>query len=92
MIGLRSPKSFKRSGHFRTLDGKHIALHVPHHAGIKYYNYKNFHGIVLMALIDADYEFIYIDVSWNGRISDGGIKSQINLIVKSRIICITPKP
>ena len=90
MIGLRSPKSFKRSGHFRTLDGKHIAL--AHCSTRAAPNYKNFHGIVLMALIDADYEFIYIDVSWNGRISDGGIKSQINLIVKSRIICVTPKP
>ena len=29
--------------------------------------------IVLMALVDADYKFIYIDVSWNGCISDGGI-------------------
>lgn len=26
-----------------------------------------------MALVNADYEFIYIDVSKNGRMSDGGV-------------------
>ena len=31
------------------------------------------HSIVLMALVDADNKFIYTDVSWNGRISYGGI-------------------
>ncbi|KAL6419640.1 hypothetical protein ACFW04_011303 [Cataglyphis niger] len=39
----------------------------------QYYNYKHYYSIVLMALVKTNYEFIFIDVGKNGRISDGGI-------------------
>ena len=32
-----------------------------------------------MALVDADYQFIYVDVGYNGRISDGGVFQNCNL-------------
>ncbi|KAK6186029.1 hypothetical protein SNE40_008144 [Patella caerulea] len=32
-----------------------------------------------MALVDADYQFIYVDVGCNGRISDGGVFAGSNL-------------
>ena len=74
---LKMAKEFQTKWNFPHIlgppDGKNIALHAPHHAGSKFYNYKNFHGIVLMALVDADYKCIYIDVSCNGRISDGRV-------------------
>ena len=41
--------------------------------GSNYYNYKGDFSVVLLALVNANTEFIYIDVGTNGRISDGGV-------------------
>ncbi|CAI6372739.1 unnamed protein product [Macrosiphum euphorbiae] len=55
------------------IDGKHIRIVQPANSGAQYYNYKGFHSIVLMAIVNSNHEFIYIDVGKNGRLSDGGI-------------------
>lgn len=55
------------------IDGKHVVILAPHHSGTEFYNYKHAFSIVLMALVDKNYCFMFADVGCQGRISDGGV-------------------
>lgn len=61
------------------IDGKHIVLDYPFNSGSEYYNYKRTYSIVLMALVDSQYNFIFADIGSQGRISDGGVLSNCDL-------------
>lgn len=56
-----------------SMDGKHIRIMCPNKSGSHFFNYKKFHSIVLFAVVDAHYKFLYVNVGCQGRISDGGV-------------------
>lgn len=52
------------------MDGKHIVIRCPEKTGSYFYNYKKTFSTILFAVVDANYNFVYIDVGTNGRAND----------------------
>ncbi|KAH9633021.1 hypothetical protein HF086_000381 [Spodoptera exigua] len=78
-----------------SIDGKHILIENPPHSGTEYFNYKKTFSIVLLALVDVNYKFIFADIGCQGRISDGGVFNsslQWQKISRNEIDFSTPCP
>jgi hypothetical protein len=65
------------------LDGKHIVIQVHGNSGSYYCKYKSTFIIVVLAVIDAEYKFLYIDAGCNGRVSWWG-HQQLHLVLSIR--------
>jgi hypothetical protein len=60
-----------------------------------YFNYKHSFSIILLALVDAQYKFLFCSVGSQGRCSDGGVFSDCQLqraIMKNTLHVPDPKP
>lgn len=70
-------------------------LQAPPNSGSTYFNYKGNHSINLLAISDAKYRFILVDIGGKGRQSDGGVfrNSLIRNYIESGSLKLpNPKP
>lgn len=74
------------------VDGKHVRIIPPPGSGSYFYNYKGEHSLVLMAVVNSNYEFIMADFGVNGRISDGGVIEYTKFFdkLKNGTLCLPP--
>lgn len=61
------------------IDGKHVLIEAPSESGSLYYNYKGTFSVILMAMTDANYRFLFVDIGCNGRVGDAGLYEQCKL-------------
>lgn len=77
------------------IDGKHIRLIQPTGTGSLYYNYKSFFSTVLLAVCDASYSFICVDIGAYGKSSDSAVFNNSILyknLVENKLNIPGPKP
>ena len=82
---LEVERAFNNKGKFPhvlgCIDGKHIAIRKPAKSGTDYFNYKKFFSIILMALVDSNLKFMWVEIGANGSCSDGQIFNESELKV-----------
>lgn len=70
-------KGFETRVHFPhcigAVDGKHIRVIKPYLSGSLFCNYKNYYSIILLAVADSNYSFVYVDIGAYGKDSDSNI-------------------
>lgn len=63
---------------YRFVDGKHVRIKKLKNGGSLYFNYKSYHSVILLAVVNANYEFISIDVGSYGHNCDSTIYKDSN--------------
>ena len=61
------------------VDGRHIPIRCPQGEGSFFCNCKGFHSIVLLALVDGDSKFLWVDMGAAGSTSDAQIFKHTDL-------------
>lgn len=77
------------------VDGKHIRIIKPELSGSVCFNYKSYFSLVLMAVADSNYKFIYVDIGSYGSEADPNIfnlRSLWKSIEENRLVLPSPRP
>jgi hypothetical protein len=82
LVGKEFEKKWNFPHYIEETDGKHVEIRKPPGTGSYYFNNKHSFSIVLMAIVNANYEFIMVDVGASGRVSDEGVFSNTLLYEK----------
>ena len=89
--GLRRPLEF--SSNRGALDGKYVKIKCPEDSGSIFYNYKGFYSIVLMALVEAKYTFVWIDVGYETSDAELFISCELKQRLESETLGVPlPEP
>ncbi|ELU17168.1 hypothetical protein CAPTEDRAFT_195634 [Capitella teleta] len=70
----------------------HLEMRSPANAGSSYYNYKRYHSIVLLAMVDANYCFIGLEIGAPESCSDAGVfdRSRLGRLILNGLHGIPP--
>ncbi|CAH1978729.1 unnamed protein product [Acanthoscelides obtectus] len=95
----RIADNFKKSAQFPNclgaIDGKHIRVNRFPHSGSMNLNYKGYFFIILMAVVDSDYKFIYVDIGAYGKDCDSSVFQQtvfFKLMMENKLHIPPPCP
>ena len=56
-----------------------LPVQQPSYSGSELFNCKHFYSVILVALVDTNYKFLYVDIGAAGRASDDGVYGQSTL-------------
>lgn len=92
-------EGFKKRANFPNcigcVDGKHIRIEKFPNSGTMNFNYKGYFSIVLLAVVDSDYRFVYVDIGSYGKDCDSAIFQRTNfyqLLTEGRLNIPPPVP
>ncbi|CAN7991507.1 unnamed protein product, partial [Ixodes hexagonus] len=75
------------------LDGCHIEICPPKDNAADYHNYKGWYSMILLAVVDHDYKFLYTNVRSPGRNHDSAVfrKSRLPALIESDLFKVGMK-
>ncbi|XP_056401016.1 uncharacterized protein LOC130294893 [Hyla sarda] len=96
---LQAASGFQSVDHFPNcigaVDGKHIRVQQPPGSGSRFYNYKKYFSVVLMAVADVQYKFIAIEVGAYGSTGDSRVLMSSECgrhVLQNQVTLPPPKP